>query len=154
MNEKTSPCYTPEQLLFFYIVGLRYTLAGDLESTEHIDFLEQRWRSIRWDDPEFIQTTDEMRAGVPKLTPQQEKSLQAPLLALLNTMSERIASHSETDQINAIQLKSIKDMVIQSQVQFDRLLNFTKKLNDVAIKMRDRLELLHDDVSVFEFPEL
>jgi hypothetical protein len=160
MNETPSN-YTPEQVCLFYIIGLRYALAGDLESIEHVDFLERRWRSIRWDDPEFIRFTEEMRANVPKLTPEQEEPLEAPLQALLHAMTERIASHNETDTINAVAIRKMIEQMHQciaageqSNANFDRLAIYAKELTEMAFKMRDRLEMLHDDVSVFKFPEI
>jgi len=160
MNEKPSN-YTQEQLCLLYIIGLRYALAGDLESIEHVDFLEQRWRAIRWDDPEFIRFTEEMCPSIPQLTPEQEKALSAPLLAIIHAQGERIAGDNENARILSGNLKKIIKQMLQNitvgreaWAQVDRLSTYAKKLTGISIKMRDRLEVLGDDTSVFELPEI
>ena len=144
----------PSDACGYHLIGLMYVLAGDLESSEALETLLRRWRAINWTDPAFIQFSEEMRAGMPNLTPDQESALQPSPLAIINALSERLAQGAEA---MASTLPAFSKAVerFQKVSGFNvKLLDYIGKMTDLHIEMRDRLEMLDVDVSPYALPDL
>lgn len=160
MNKPEPASPAPDYLCLCHIVGLRYLLAGDLESKEHLDRLSERIQTINWNDPEFVRFTEEMRADPIKLTPEQAEELRPDLLALIHVMQEKLAVQDEAlhQNVNFLQgqnakLATLLDQqkdVAKKQEKLDR---YGEALGELAVRMRDRLEILGDDMSKFQLPD-
>jgi hypothetical protein len=150
---------TPQNLLpldacTFHLVSLNYLLAGDLDSVAAIDLLLRRVSAIDWNAPDFIESSEQMRAGLNSPPPGATEFPEHMLRAILHTQGEALSEIIEERRVRLIQMKEFKEQ-LQTIIGNDkRIQKFADALLSLAIRMRDRLELLNDDVSDFKFPEL
>ena len=167
MSDTASP--SPKYQAKCHLAGLRYLLAGDLESTEHIDLLTTRIDTIPWDDPNFIRFTEEMRVGLLNITPECAEENAGVLLDLLNFfLSERAEANENLQLVKAKFLeyaglvnkahKQVTDLILanasKANKQVTALTTFVEQALPIFESMRDRLEVLGDDVSKFELPPI
>ena len=122
--------------------ALSYLLAGDLESIEALEIISERIRTIDWTDREFLQFTAEMRAGMPQLTEEEEKSFQKPAMAMVHVLLEQLIASRESSM-------ALRKTLIEA----NRALAFLKGLIAVHQRSIDRLHLLGDDIESHEFPK-
>ena len=141
-----------------HLAALKYIMAGDLESLAPLEALEERFRAIDWNDPTFIAFSDEMRSGVPKLTPEQEASLRPSLLSLIHAMNEKIARDNETATALMPQLEKMIEVQNNQSEQagqfIKRVTAFASALLDLHSKMIAQLETLDVDTSAYKLPKL
>jgi hypothetical protein len=152
MNE-TPLHLSDSESCFVHLRSLKYALAGDLESADALEALFLRWKTINWTDQDFIQFSEVLRAGTPKPTPEQEGAYQI-LHVIACAQSEHLAASSESI---ASALPAFRDSVKRLQNVQDyckRLLDYTQKVIELYKEMRDRLEMLGDDVSAITLPAL
>jgi hypothetical protein len=138
---------------FGHIASLKYAMAGDMESVDLLRELERRLRVIEWENPAFIQLSEEMRAPVPKLTPDQEKELQPSLVELVYVQMERIASDSEAAAAQIPMMKTLLALQNDAGEQQKRLINLLAKFGELYVQMNDRLQLLGVDTAEYEIPD-
>jgi hypothetical protein len=154
--------YPPKTECFLHLIALKYLLAGDLESIEPLELLDARRVAIDWSDPKFIEFSEELRAGVPKLTSEQEATLRGPLLHLVQLLIEKNSEGAEIirSQINP-DLESRIEFTQRMQAQYDELKKTVasdskratrtiEKLTEMHVKMRDHLEMLNADITPYE----
>jgi hypothetical protein len=137
-----------------YLRALAYLMAGDLESSESLEHLFERARSISWDDPDFINFSEEMRAGTPQITAEEEVKLSAPLSSLIYAASQRIASDSEAFKTYQWALKKmVKDRAIFDEY-LPKIHFFARDCMTLSVQLLDRLQVLGDDVSHYPVPQI
>jgi hypothetical protein len=145
---------------FSHIAGLKYAMAGDMESVELLAQLEERRHAIQWDDPAFVQMSEEMRAPLPSMTPQQEAEQQTSLLALLHVQTQRLAANDETASSLVPTLKKILIKTEGIKKQSNELIalnskcvNLLDKILDLHALMKDKLQMLGVDTAEYEIPD-
>jgi len=125
-----------------HLICLNYLLAGDLESSEALETLMCRAKTIDWDSSSFVQLSEDMRVGMPKFIPDAEGKLFPFLLAALHFQRERLTEQEEAISIATSFLKSM----IKNRDDAVKLLRAVVELN---LKMRDCLETLGADTSPY-----
>jgi hypothetical protein len=145
---------------FSHIAGLRYAMAGDMPSVDLLTQLEDRRRAIQWNDPDFIQLSDDMRSPVPKLTTEQEESCRPQLMALLHVLTERIAEDRESMRAMIPMAKQIAaqhaaqhETTMQIMESHQKITAIANKLAEVHAQMQDKLAMLGVDVAPYHMPE-
>jgi hypothetical protein len=157
MNESSSE-KSPSDECFLHLLALQYLLAGDVESLEPLNLLEARRRAIDWDNPQFMEFSQQARAGVPLLTPDEVAASQPSLLHLLYAVLER--KNNDDDIIRSEVIPNLKKQIEQQLLLnqaweenshvWASALKLITKLVEVHQKMRDQLELLGADISPYE----
>ena len=153
MNNPSDPVDTKGASLL-HLFGLRFLLAGDLASAEHIDSLLERIAVIDWNDPEFARFTEEMQTGTPHLTLEQEASLGPSLSALVYAANERIAADGELLSSSRWALEKMLKHRRQLDSYLTKVVDYTCAVLQVSSLMKTRLQALGVDVSDFQLPPL
>jgi hypothetical protein len=161
MDENPSHKAPLEEKAFCSLLVLKRALVGDLECVELLELLEQRIAAINWDDAAFIESTLQLSAGIPPLSPEVEASARPDLLDLLHHLMEQFNQNNENDAARGPALKDAIQRLSEAcgrakstEAYFHRLAALVEKMISLHAKMRDRLKMLGSDVSEFETPKL
>lgn len=130
---------TPNEFCLLHIFGLKYGMAGDFESMELLEKLEERRLTIEWDSPDFISHSESMRGDpAPSILEINEQATVPQLFAWIYGLTEQLAKRNEQAS-HAIALS-------------ERVLAKSEKFLDLHAKMIHRLETLGADTTEFRLP--
>lgn len=146
MNE-TPQNLSPELASYAHLAALKYALAGDVESGAPLETLFHRLGEINWNDPAFIQFSEQVRTGLPKPDPDQAGAPAPSPGEIIWVLKEYFAEKAEDRSV----LKSKLQTIVKG---FDHALAMIKTLTDLHQKMSDRLKALDVDISEYKLPEL
>lgn len=153
MNDSSDNLFS-EAACFSLLIGLSYVLAGDLESADALETLHQRRKAIQWNDPAFLQLSEEMRSGMPELKPGQKESMMPSTDALVYALTARIAEGEEAMAAVLPSMRTAGDRLSKIYSYCNALLAWARTASDLHQQMRDSLDLLQADTASYILPDL
>ena len=97
------------------------------------------------DDPDFKTFSEDMRAPLPQLTPEQEIELHPKLVELIHVQTERITADNEAA---AALIPAMKNNVAMTL----KMMGLLNKFVDSHGRMIAKLEMLDVDVTPYKIP--
>jgi hypothetical protein len=144
------------------LVYLKFAMRGDLESSELLRQLLERHSSIEWDSPEFAFATEAMSScdfvhqpAIPGTDAMLSKlELQSEVIA--GCLEEIASLRAMLDNSKAFlnQANTALEQVVGQLPAVTVLCDYISALLSVHCSMRDKLDLLGADTSLFNIPSL
>jgi hypothetical protein len=141
---------------------LQYAMAGDIDSVEALNALEERHQEISWNDSVFIQFSNQVRGGEECHSPFENGA--NPSEQLRSLAAKLALRDCEQSEANAAIIGRCTIMINKIDVNFantqkigtlaGELIDYIQKLVDLHIRMINQLQLLGADVSCYGFPAL
>jgi hypothetical protein len=162
MNNTPLPNEKAREIALACLTYLQYAMAGDIDSVEALNALEERHQEISWNDSVFIQFSNQVRGGEECHSPFENGANPTEhLRSLASKLALRDCEQSEANAAIVGIYSNLTDKIEVNTANMQKIFTFTdelfdyiQKLIDLHFRMRKQLELLDADLSSYGLPAL